>query len=443
MRIFMGRVVSWVFLVVSMAAAPAAWAQSGAVRGRVTGPDGAPMPGVAVSLRNDITGFKTDTLTSADGTFQFFNVPFNPYDLRTQAQGFKPWRRSVEVRSAAPTPIDVALDLATVSETVNVTAEPTAAQLETGSSTSHIDIDKSYIARAPATIASRAMEELVTATPGFAKDENGRFHFQGFHSQGQYVIDGQTVSDQTGVTFSNSIDPGIAQSMEVIYGNVPAEYGEKIGTVISLATKSGLGTPFHGDLYGGGARFATYEGGGSVGGGSKNFGLYASVNGSWSNRFLDPVNFANLNNDGNTQRGFLRLDYASDDLRDQLRFTALVGRTHRDVPNTFSQQAAGQDETVQSRDQNYNLGWTHVLSPRATFEAAGFARLSAFHLLPSANDTPVTAISDRTLDNYGGNAAVTWAAGHHDFKAGAVLKRFPIDEHFSFGLTDPALNDPD
>src|SRR5207249_11020387 len=101
------------------------------------------------------------------------------------------------------------------------------------------DAAKSYMARAPATVSSRAMEALIPATPGFAKDENGRYHFQGFHSQGQFVIDGQTVSDQTGVTFSNSIDPGIAQSLEVIYGNVPAEYGEKIGAVINLATKSG------------------------------------------------------------------------------------------------------------------------------------------------------------------------------------------------------------
>jgi hypothetical protein len=108
-----------------------------------------------------------------------------------------------------------------------VTAEATAAQLETDTPVSHVDVDKSYIARAPAAVSSRAMEENVTSTPGFTKDENGRFHFQGAHSQSEYVVDGQTISDQTGVTFSNSIDPGIAESLEIIYGNVPAEYGEK------------------------------------------------------------------------------------------------------------------------------------------------------------------------------------------------------------------------
>jgi Carboxypeptidase regulatory-like domain len=419
-------------------------AGSGSIRGRVLGPDGQPMSGVAVELRNDITGFKADGTTASDGTFEFFNVPFNPYELHVEAKGFETVHRDTDVRSARPLDVTVGLKLAKISEKVTVSAEQTAAQLETDTSTSHVDVDKSYIARMPATVASRAMEELVTATPGFAKDENGRYHFQGAHSQGEFVIDGQTISDQTGITFSNSIDPGIAQSMEVIYGNVPAEYGEKVGSVVNLVTKSGLGTPFHGDVYGGGAKYSTYEGGLAMGGGSRNFAAFGSLNGSWSDRFLDPVNFDNLHNTGDTQRGFLRLDYASDDLRDQVRFTTLVGRTNRDAPNTYTQQDSGQDQRVESRDQNYNLGWTHVLSNEASLDANAFGRTSTFKLLPSSGDTPVTATSDRSLDNYGLNASVGWAPNpRHEIKIGGTVKRFPIDETFSFGLTDPGFNDPE
>jgi hypothetical protein len=419
------------------------FAAAGTIRGRVLDPHGGAVSGVTLQLRNDITGFEAETTTSVEGAYEFVNVPFNPYEIRLDLEGFQPVRRAVEVRSVIPLQIPITLQVANVKEAVTVTAEQTAAQLETDTSMSHVDIDKSYISHAPATVASRAMEELITSTPGFAKDENGRFHFQGFHSQSEYVIDGQTISDQTGVTFSNSIDPGIAQSMEVIYGNVPAEYGEKVGAVVNLVTKSGLNSPFHGDVYGGASRYATWEGGLALGGGSRNFAAFASFDGSTSDRFLDPVNFGNLHNDGDTQRAFLRLDYASDDLRDQVRFTALVGRTNRDVPNTFTQQDAGQAQAVRSRDQNYNLGWTHLLSPRATLEATAFGRVSTFRLRPSVGDTPVTAISDRSLDNYGLNAAVTWSpSSHHEVKVGGVVKRFPIDEAFSFGITDPAFNDP-
>jgi hypothetical protein len=416
---------------------------SGTISGRVVGPDGEAIAGVRLFLHNDITGYRSETLSRPDGSFAFYNVPFNPYHLHADLVGFKPYRVTVNVRSVRPVELKVTLELAPVAVTVIVTSgEPAAGQLETDTSVSHVDIDRSYIVRAPAPVSSRAIAELITATPGFAMDENGRYHFQGAHSQSEYVIDGQTISDQTGVTFSDSIDPGIAQSMEVIYGNVPAEYGEKVGAVINIATRSGLGKPFEAELQSGAASFGTFEEGASVTAGSETWGVYANVAGSWSNRFLDPINPDDLHNRGNTERAFLRLDYASPRMTDLLRLTLLAGRTDRQVPNTYTQEAAGQDQRVKSSDENLNLGWTHVLSPAATFDLTAFARFSDFHLLSSANDMPVTASSDRSLDNYGLTPSIAWVHGAHEIKAGAVIKRFPIGEHFRFGITDPALNDP-
>jgi Carboxypeptidase regulatory-like domain len=432
------------FCICSLSLAPgrALGEEAGSVSGRVLGPDGKPMAAVTVQLRNDIVGFSTSAVTQRDGGFRFYNVPFNPYVLHVQLDGFKTVDQEVEVRSIVAREVVIHLDLAPVTAAVTVTARSPEAQLETDTSTSHIDIDKSYIARAPAALASRAIEQIITSTPGFAKDENGRFHFQGAHSQGEYVIDGQTISDQTGVTFSNSIDPGIAQSIEVIYGNVPAEFGEKIGAVINLTTKSGLGSgPLKGQVYAGASRFSTHEVGASAGYGTEKFGLFASVDGSQSDRFLDPVNFDNLHNNGNTERGFIRLDLAPDP-SNSLRLTALVGRTDRDVPNTYTQQAAGQNQTVQTRDANFDLGWQNVLNPSTVLDTVAFSRVSTYDLLPSPGDTPVTAISRRSLDNYGLSPSLTWAAGAHEVKVGGTYKRIPINERFDFGITDPTLNDP-
>lgn len=444
----MARSVSFVcfsILLLSLTILPAAALaeSSGTIVGHVVDPDGLPIAGVRLLLHNDITGYRSETTSRADGSFAFHDVPFNPYHLHANLGAFTPFLLLVNVRSVAPLDVTVKLVPAPVSATVTVTSgEPAAGQLETDTSTSHVDIDQFYIARAPAPVWSSAMAELITATPGFAADENGRFHFQGAHSQSEYVIDGQTISDQTGVTFSDSIDPGIARSMEVIYGNVPAEYGEKVGAVINLTTKSGLGKPFEAELQSGAASFGTYEAGASLLGGSDSWGIFASLVGSWSDRFLDPVNPDNLHNQGHSERGFLRLDYASPKVTDLLRFTFLFGGTGRDVPNTYSQETAGQDADIKSQDVNLNLSWTHVLSQAATFDLIAFARFSDFHLLPSANDTPVTASSDRTLDNFGLTPCLTWVLGDQEIKVGAVLKQFPIEERFSFGLTDPALNDP-
>ena len=237
------------------------------------------------------------------------------------------------------------------------------------------------------------MEEIVTATPGFAKDENGRYHFQGAHSQSEYVIDGQTISDQTGVTFSNSIDPGIAQSMEMIYGNVPAEYGEKIGAVINLTTKSGLGTGAPRRGFRRRLAIRHLRGRASLGGGSQTFGYFASLNGSWSDRFLDPVNFDNLHNPGDTQRGFLRLDTR----RPIRRARSVSPASSAKRTATFRTHSPRRTPARTSRcraDQNYNLGWQSILS-QTTFELIAFGRFSNFELTPSPSDTPVTAASDR------------------------------------------------
>jgi hypothetical protein len=431
-----------VFSAMALAGTARAAVSAGAVHGTVTGPDGKPLQGVPVILRNDITGFSADTRTDKDGRYQFFNVPFNPYELHIEIQGFKPAHRSIDVRSAVPKQVDVTLELSSVTEAVTVEAEPSTA-LETDTSVTHIDIDKSYIQRVPAIVASRAMEEILTSTPGFAKDENGRFHFQGAHSQAEFVIDGQTISDQTGVTFSNSLDPGIAQSLEVIYGNVPAEYGEKIGAVINLTTKSALGAPFKGEAHGGYGEFSTYEGGATIGTGSEHLGLLGSFAASGSDYFTDPVNFDNLNNKGDTQRAFLRFDWSTPDNSNAFRLSTILGRTARHVTNTFSQEENGQDKPVATYDQNYNLGWQNVLSTTSLVDATGFYRFTKFTLYPSDGDTPILSHSNRSLENYGISPTFTWASGIHEVKIGGVYKKFPITEFFSFGITDPGFNDPE
>lgn len=281
-------------------------------------------------------------------------------------------------------------------------------------------------------------------TPGFAVDENGRYHFQGAHSQQSYVVDGQPISDQIGITFSNSIDPGILQSAEVIYGNVPAEFGEKIAAVINLTTKSGLGSGgFKGDAHAGAASFKTFDAGASAGGGSQQFGAYASVDIAGSNRFLDPVNFDNLHNAGRSQRAFLRLDFANEKLTDTVRFSGLVGHADREVPNTFTQEAAGANNKVFTSDWNANLGWQHVFNSTTTLDTTLFARNNRFEYRGSDRDPFVIAHSKRSLDNYGVQPVLTVQAGAaNELKFGAVFKSYPIQERFSFGITDPGLNDP-
>jgi hypothetical protein len=420
----------------------AAAAEAGQVRGHVVGPDGKPLPGVEVSLANDLIGYHEDVTSGPDGGFRFTNVPDNPYHLTAALEGFGMAHVDVDVRGSLPVEREVKLTPAFAeSTTVNAVREPVA--VESDDSSSHVDIDKSLVQRFPAAVASRAFEAIVLSAPGFSQDENGRYHFQGGHSQQLLVIDGQPIGDQVGITFSNSLNPQVAQGVEIVTGGIPAEYGEKANGVINLTTRSALGqNGWQGDATLGGGSFKTAEGSVSVGHGSSSSGLFVNLNGSRSDRFLDPVSFDAFHDHGETRRGFLRYDLSSPSGSDSLRFTGTGGSTDRDVTNLPSQEAAGQNQRVHSTDWNANLGYQRVLSGSIVLEAQLYGRDNRLQLLPSAGDTPVTADQNRSLQNQGVNASLAGAAGDHQWKAGIQAKRFPIRESFRFGITDPGFNDP-
>jgi Carboxypeptidase regulatory-like domain/TonB-dependent Receptor Plug Domain len=422
---------------------PAA-ALAGEIRGRVLGPGDTVLPNVAVTLTNDLTGYTQQVVSGADGSYILYNVPNNPYHLRATLEGFKEDHQDVDVRGNVPVVRDLHLSAA-FSGTVTVTAEKENVALETDESTTHTDIDKSLIQRFPAALPSRAFEAIVTSAPGFSQDENGRYHFQGGHSQQLVVIDGQPIGDQVGITFSNSLNPAIAQGIEIVTGGVPAEYGEKAYGVINLVTRSALGqNGLRGDVTAGAASFNTYEGNVGIGYGGKQQGAFLNLDGSSSDRFLDPVTFDNFHNHGTTYRGFFRYDLlpGMGQGQDSFRFTANGGRTQRDVTNLPSQQAAGQDERVHTKDWNLNADYLHIFTGDLVAEGQVYARDNRLQLLGSPNDTPVIAAQNRKLDNQGLNASATKVLAGNEVKVGVQAKRFPMTEHFTFLITDPGQNDP-
>ena len=79
------------------------------------------------------------------------------------------------------------------------------------------------------------------ASPGVAADSNGLFHGLGDHAENSFSLDGQPITDQQSKVFSNQLPVNAVQSMEVIEGAPPAEYGDKTSLVIVVNTRSGLG----------------------------------------------------------------------------------------------------------------------------------------------------------------------------------------------------------
>src|SRR6266481_9007456 len=212
---------------------------AGTVTGVVTDPNNAVVPNATVTIANAVTGYTRTANTDADGAFRFNDVPPNNYQLKASAPGFTSEQQSLTVRTSVPINIRVPLSVSTASETVTITSS-TAEVLE-NTSTSHTDVDQSLITRLPVRSVGSGLSDVVTlAAPGVVADSNGFFHPLGDHAQTSYSIDNQPVSDQQSKAFSTQLPPNAIQSMEIITGSTPAEYGDKTSLVVNAITKSGL-----------------------------------------------------------------------------------------------------------------------------------------------------------------------------------------------------------
>jgi len=170
-----------------------------------------------------------------------------------------------------------------------------SASAQSGSSTSvnGTDVDKNLSDKIPLESASSSLSSLVTlATPGIAADSNGLFHGLGDHAENSFSVDGQPITDQQSKVFSNQIPLDSVDSMEVISGAPPAEYGGKTSVVIVATTRSGQGvTTPHGSVTTSYGSFGTSDVAANLAYGGAKWGNFVSASGLNSGRFLDPPEF--------------------------------------------------------------------------------------------------------------------------------------------------------
>ena len=126
-------------------------------------------------------------------------------------------------------------------ESVTVTAERLAAarngiQTQTGASTYTItskDIDNQPGGD------NTALNQVILQAPGVAQDSFGQLHIRGEHNGLQYRINGIILPEGISV-FGQTLDPRLAESVRLIDGALPAEYGNRTAGIIDIQTKTGL-----------------------------------------------------------------------------------------------------------------------------------------------------------------------------------------------------------
>ncbi|HKQ06216.1 MAG TPA: TonB-dependent receptor [Blastocatellia bacterium] len=416
---------------------------AGTVEGTVTDPNGAVIPGATVTLENAQTGYNRKATTDDAGAFRFINVPPNKYSLSVSASGFNSAQQALDVRSSVPLSLKIPLAVGGTEASVEITGGEILIE---NVPSAHTDIDQSRINRMPIRSPGSGLSDVVTAAaPGVAADSNGAPHPLGDHFESSISLDNQPISDQQSKAFSTQIPVNAIQSLEVITGSVPAEFGDKTSMVINAITKSGLGlhkpTGSLSALYG---TFGTTQEEATFGFGGAKAGNFTAFNFERSGRFLDAPEFTPLHDKGRTAGLFDRLDY-NPTSQDALHLNLYFVRNFFQVPNTFDQEALGQDQRQLVHTINLALGYVHTFNQSTLLTINPYYRLDVVKYLPSADpfsDETQTINQQRRLNNVGVKADVAYNQGIHNAKVGVQLQHTLLTENFQFGITDPAFNDP-
>jgi hypothetical protein len=416
---------------------------AGTLQGTVKDPTGGVMQAVEVRIANVVSGFMRTATTDAAGRYSFSNLPPNSYHISVAAQGFKPLSSDVDIRTAVPITLDLTLALEGTTSSISVVGH--AEDLVERDPSAHTDLDQSLIGKLLVESSAGLNQVVTLASPGVVSDSNGFFHPVGDHAQTQFSIDNQPVTDQQSRLYSNQISQDAVQSMEIITGLAPAEYGDKTSLVVHIVTKSGLDQPKPtGSASFGYSSFKTPTGEVNFGAGSHGIGNFVSISGMRTDRFLDPPEFQALHDDGHQLSLFDRVDLRASNTG-TFHLNVQAARSDFDVPNTLDAAALGQNQHQDINTFNVAPGYSQVIGSKTLLTANAYVRRDHLTYLPSADpfaDQPGTVSQDRSLTNFGFKADVAYTAGRHNFKVGGSAGVTRLIENFSIGFTDPSFNSP-
>jgi hypothetical protein len=228
------------------------------LRGRVTDPSHAVVPGAQVSLTSLTNGATREQATTSDGGYEFPQMQPGKYSLRVSASGFQPVSKDgLELLVASPMTMDVTLSVASQQQTVEVSGS--APVLNTVDATLGNAFNERQVSALP--LEGRNVVELLSLQPGVtflgknagnSDDDSRSGSVNGARGdQSNVTLDGVDVNDQgKGYAFTSVLrmTQDSIQEFRVTTSNPNADGGRGSGAQVTLITKSGT-NQFHGSAY--------------------------------------------------------------------------------------------------------------------------------------------------------------------------------------------------
>ncbi|HLJ48319.1 MAG TPA: carboxypeptidase regulatory-like domain-containing protein [Bryobacteraceae bacterium] len=236
------------------------WGQevTAAITGQVTDPTGAPIANAKVVAKDTQRGTVWTAQTNELGFYNLPRVPVGNYQVTVEAQGFQtavhpPFDLSLNQTAR----LDFPMKIGAVSTQVEVTSS--APLLQTDTTQVSTVMESSSIISLP--LETRNYNQLALLTPGAVTTSPGAFntgqttfnsgrpYINGNREQANYyLLDGMDNNEfvDNNVAYSPNVDA--IQEFNVITNNPNATFGQFLGGVISVSTKSGT-NQYHGNVF--------------------------------------------------------------------------------------------------------------------------------------------------------------------------------------------------
>jgi hypothetical protein len=393
----------------------------------------------SVTLASDAAQFHRSLVTDADGFLSTRNLPFGPYQLTVECEGFSRFKGSIEIRSALPTEYLVKLSIVAPSTAVNVTAE--SPLLDPGQATSSNRIDPQAITGRAASLPGRSLPDLVNSQPGWVYEGSATLHPRGSEYQTQFVVDGVPLTDNRSPSAGLDIEADDVDSLTIYTAGIPAEYGRKMGGVVEVDTSKDSQPGLHGQAVLSGGSFGTANAYLLAQYGWGKNAVAINGDAALADRYLNPPVLENYTNTATTADFAARYerDFANHD-----HFGVILRREFSKflVPDEHLQNAAGQ---IQHRDDFETIGivsYQHIFSENLLADLHFMMRSNTVGLNSNPQSTPIIAFQDRGFGEEYLKGSASYHRGRHEFKAGFEGDFTHLRENFGDVITDPTQFDP-
>lgn len=414
-------------LVLLVLSAGVVWAQS-SLEGRVTDAKGAAAPAAQVELRSQsaiIAVAKTDSY----GQFRFPSLESGEYKLLLRATGFFDQELRILVKPRQALSLQLTIQpRTTLSSRVEVQApllDVDPQQTGTSRLLTHAQLEQM-----PAPLRKDVPTLAENIAPGAVASHDNFVHVRGNELSLHEFINGVSFLDNAHQHFTPGISPEIFQSVNVITGGFPAEFGNRFGGVLDITTRSGRDVHGHGSVSLGLGTVKNNDASAEYGGSAGKFGYYVFAGGFSSNRFLNPPVRYEIHDFGSGERAAVQLDYQG--THDNVKLLATGARSEFDLPDTPEQALENRNSGRLLNSQTAILNWQHVFSQQTVLSSSVYERTVSDHLLPTADLVTEFGQASRSTQTIGIKSDLTHAWRGHTFKAGVDLSRLRLLEQFAY-----------